>query len=72
MPQAIKRSLVPELISRFSALYQIGIVNEKQKNELARLTRTGIQDGYESLYEYLRSLNIQHELIDEIKDILLF
>ena len=72
MPQYDEKNLLISITDRISALYQLGLINSEEKDRLAQLTKKGIEDDFDSLYQYLGSSENNTPLLDEIRDWIMF
>lgn len=67
----LPRIMLTDILQRISALYHIGHITSQTKNELVTLAQKGGEDRFDALY--LKCCDLpEHQLIDEIKEIIIF
>lgn len=67
----VSRTALMSILQRISALYQINVISEETRNELAELAKKGLSDHFEALYQKCSALPT-HPILDEIMEQILF
>lgn len=67
----VSRTALMSILQRISALYQINVISEETRNELAELAKKGLSDHFEALYLKCSTLPT-HPILDEIMEQILF